>query len=700
MTFKATTPIQACTVTVLIGFFVFLTAHAALAQQSASTPLLFLFHPVELSSSGGNAVSIAMGDVNGDGKQDLVVGNCSPDPGCLEKGSVSVLLGSGDGTFQPPLVYDAGGFGTNSLALADVNGDDKLDIVVANCGSGFNCSGFGVVGVLLGNGEGTFRPVMTYGTGEGYAEAIAIADVNADGKPDLITANCTFNCSQDGSVSALLGQGDGTFQPAVIHQVFQPGIGAWSLAIGDVNEDGKPDLVVGGICRSAPNCSNLVAVLLGNGDGTFQWWSQIALDSHEARRSSVALGDINSDGKLDILVANLDSNTVGVLLGNGDGTFQAVVTYDCRFWGNGAASSVVVRDVNGDGKPDLLVQSGGVALLLNNGDGTFQPVVTYDPPYAGPIAVGDVNQDAKPDVALVQTGGAGVLLNNFGAPPTTISLVASVNPVTVYRSVIYTAKVRPTFAETVNGTVTFMDGAYKVGEVRLEGNQAALSQTYNYVKTHPITAVYSGELNNAAGTISKTLIESVQINSTSTAIVSNLNPSIYGQPVKFTAIVNGRGPSPPTGKVLFKWKTYTIGSALLNSSGVATFTKSNLNAYAFPMFAVYNGDAYNLGSSSAVWNQIVTQTTSAATITSSLNPSRQGQPVSFVAKIVSPTVVPSGPVTFKAGATALATVQLSNGKAIFTTSILPAGSTVVKVIYEGNSNIKGSSASVTQTVKP
>ena len=112
------------------------------------------------------------------------------------------------------------------------------------------------------------------------------------------------------------------------------------------------------------------------------------------------------------------------------------------------------------------------------------------------------------------------------------------------------------------------------------------------------------------------------------------------------------------------------------------------------------GDVNNLGSTSAVFSQVVTQATSSASINSSLNPSAQGQGVTFTAKITSPTVVPSGPVTFKAGTTVLGTAQLSGGKAIFTTSTLPAGSSVVKVTYNGNSNIKGSSGSVAQTVQP
>jgi hypothetical protein len=132
---------------------------------------------------------------------------------------------------------------------------------------------------------------------------------------------------------------------------------------------------------------------------------------------------------------------------------------------------------------------------------------------------------------------------------------------------------------------------------------------------------------------------------------------------------------------------------------VATLTRSNLNADAYPLTAVYAGDADNLASTSAVLNQVILKTTSASAITSSPNPSTQGQAVTFTAKISSPTVIPKGPVTFTAGKTVLGTVQLSGGKATLTISLLPVGSTKVTVTYYGDSNIAKSSASVAQTVR-
>jgi hypothetical protein len=356
-----------------------------------------------------------------------------------------------------------------------------------------------------------------------------------------------------------------------------------------------------------------LSVLLGNGDGTFQ--AAVSYRSGGTSAASVAVADVNGDGRLDLLVANSGSSTVGVLLGDGDGTFQAASVYNS---GGSSYSSnqVVVADVDGDGKLDLVVANygnGSVAALLGNGNGTFQSALSYSSGGSGPtsVAVKDVNGDGKPDVVVanINSNTVGVLLNN-----------------------------------TTRGK-----------------------------------------------------------SATTTSLISSLNPSTYGQKVTWTATVTSSGSIMPTGTVRFKWQyfaeTFTIGSATLNSGGVATLTKSNLNADAFPLTAVYVGDAANLGSTSPVLNQVVRETTSTTTLTSSPNPSTQGQAVTFTAKTSSPTVIPTGPVTFTAGKTVLGTTQLSGGKATLTISSLVVGSTKVAATYYGDSNIAKSSASVVQTVQ-
>jgi hypothetical protein len=148
-------------------------------------------------------------------------------------------------------------------------------------------------------------------------------------------------------------------------------------------------------------------------------------------------------------------------------------------------------------------------------------------------------------------------------------------------------------------------------------------------------------------------------------------------------------------------RTYTIGTATLNSAGVATLMKSNLNADSYPMTAVYRGDTNNLSSTSAMLNQTVRQATSAAALTSSLNPSMVGQAITLTAKITSPTVTPSGPVTFRAGTTVLGTAQIVPWahKATLAISTLHVGSTVIRATYAGDTNVAKSSAVLTQTVQ-
>jgi uncharacterized repeat protein (TIGR03803 family) len=194
-------------------------------------------------------------------------------------------------------------------------------------------------------------------------------------------------------------------------------------------------------------------------------------------------------------------------------------------------------------------------------------------------------------------------------------------------------------------------------------------------------------------------------NSSSTTLASDLNPSIYGQKITFSATVSSTTSQIPTGKVVFKssqlGSAVTFGTSTLNSSGVATLTKSLLNAgYSYPVTAVYFGDALHVGSSSQTLTQTVTQAASQTSITSSPNPSSGGQVITFTATVTSTTVVPTGPVTFSAGKQVLGSAQIvpSTHKATFSTSTLPVGSTPITATYSGNSNVAASSASLVQTV--
>ncbi len=433
--------------------------------------------------------------------------NCGP-----PEGVVSVLLSNGDGTFGAPVSYDSGGVRAFSVAVGDVNGDGKLDLVVANgCGSDDNCNqGDGFVGVLLGNGDGTFQQPTSYDSGGFSAQSVALADTNGDGRLDIVVANeCADQDCATGSVGVLLGVGDGTFKAALPYISY--GYFAASVVVADVNGDGKPDLVVANQCGNSDfNCSDgtegAVGVLLGNGDGTFRL--SAVYNSGGRFSFSVAAGDLNDDGRLDLVVTNgSNGGSVGVLLGNGDGTFQSAVTYGA----GGQAVSVAIGDLNADGHPDLLVANGDVGVLLGNGDGTFQAVLSYNSGGFEPssVAIADVNADGKPDLLVANTfasnsnvvsGSVGVLLN-VSTKGTSTALASSPNPSILSQSVTFTATVMPEGTGVPTGTVTFFDGVTPLGSPTLNASGVTtLSTSTLAVGSHSITAVYNGDANFGSST--------------------------------------------------------------------------------------------------------------------------------------------------------------------------------------------------------
>jgi hypothetical protein len=283
--------------------------------------------------TGDGPSNVAAADFNHDGKLDLAVTNA----GLLGNGTtLSILLGNGDGTFQPHVDYPTG-VRPQQMAVADYNGDGNLDIAVPNFIDD-------TVGILLGNGDGTFQPHVDYPV-QINPYSIATTDFNGDGHLDLVVAN-----QYSGSLSVLLGKGDGSFAPQVIYNTG----GADYVAVADLNRDGRVDI-------AAVTNTKLAAVLLGNGDGTFQPPVTYKVGHGP---SSIAIGDINADGIPDLVTTNSFDNSVSVLVGNGDGTFQPHLDFNS---GPGP-QTVAIFDFNHDGLPDLAVPHGltTVSILLNS----------------------------------------------------------------------------------------------------------------------------------------------------------------------------------------------------------------------------------------------------------------------------------------------------------------------------------------------
>ena len=357
---------QARLLRILVAPLIFLLAasQAALGQVCKQPE----FAPGRMYSTGSGPQSVKMGDLDGDGDLDLVVGRSA---------GVSVLLNNGDGTFGASITYGGAGNAGEIVVIGNLNPsvDNHLDLVLANAGSDD-------IEVLLGNGDGTFGPGTLHAVGA-KPQAMAIGELDGQPGDDLVVGN-TFG----GGASVLLNNGDGTFAPQVMYPA---GTFPEGVAIGDLDGDTDLDFVVvnGG--------SGTVSVLRNLGNGTF-----VSAGTYSAGDQpwSVVIADLDGDGDNDLAIANRGTDVASVLLNNGNASFAAPVSYPA----GDEPIGIAVGDFNNDTKPDLVVSnrvSDNLSILLNNGDGTFAAQVTFatgDNPRAA--AVGDLDGDMDMDLAV------------------------------------------------------------------------------------------------------------------------------------------------------------------------------------------------------------------------------------------------------------------------------------------------------------
>jgi hypothetical protein len=412
--------------------FLILLASGLLASPAAAGPA---FRAPVSYPAGNYPYSIAIADFNEDGRPDLVVTN-------LYVSTISILLGMGDGRFGAPTNVNVGSE-AGSVAAGDLDGDGHLDVVVTRLFAG-------KITVLYGTGAGSFRPPQDYSVGT-EPDDVHVGDFNRDGLPDLaVLDHGTLHCCW--SISILMGSAAGGFVP-----FGNSWAAMWPDAMGvaDFNGDGALDLAV------ISEYFGTVSIDPGIGDGTF---GPSAYFDAGANPLAMAIGDLNADGLPDVVVST--SPGLAVLLGNGDGTFRPAMEFDAP-WPHGVA----IGDLDGDSRPDLVtanVDSNSVSILVGNGDGSFAPATSLA---AGnrcvSVALADLDGDARRDMVVTNavSNAVSVFINN--------TAVVSVRDRDPSRSGLTELRPNPFHGSTAIGYQLARAGRVRLSILDLRGRECA-----------------------------------------------------------------------------------------------------------------------------------------------------------------------------------------------------------------------------------
>ena len=593
--------------------------------------------------------------------------------------NVSILLGNGAGGFTAAAAVGVGDR-PFSVAIGDFNNDGKQDLAVVNGSSGN-------VSIRLGNGAGGFTspavPEITAGTSPFW---VAVGDFNNDGKPDLAVTNTPND--RAGDVSIRLGDGAGGFTSPAVPEI-TVGLIPNSVAIGDFNNDGKQDFAAGNW-----NSGN-VSIRLGDGAGGFTSPApaQVTVGS---KPQSVAIGDFNNDGKQDLAVANSLSNSVSILLGNGAGGFAAAAAVVVGT----SPNSVAIGDFNNDGKQDFAVanfDSGSVSIRLGNGVGGFTaaavPELTVGSrPFS--VAIGDFNGDGIQDLAAANFSSNNVSIRLGGCSPATTTTITSDTPdpsVTGESiTVNFTVAATPPGMGTPTGSVTVSDGVNSCSGPLSAGAGSCMLSLFT-AGARTLTASYPGDanFNGSSGTDSHTVNKA----SVTAAIISDLpDPSVIGQSVtvNYTATVTSPGSGTPTGNVqVTDGVNSCIGTPAAGQCVIALFTPGMRT-----LTATFQGDAnYNASPPSAGAGHQVNKADTTTTVTvDNPDPSVGGNVVVNFSVVAAPPGggAPTGDVVVTvSGGAETCTGTVASGSC--TLALTTLGNRTLMAAYAGDTSYNGSS---------
>jgi hypothetical protein len=652
---------------------------------------------------GGAPQALLTGNLQNNGLPSLAIISQSTNTFSTELDSYSGFeTGYGTPTGRQPWAMATGEF---------LLGDEFPEFAVTN-------SLDNTISLMVANGEnGSYRVFSTVSLPGIFPTGVVAGDFNGDGKMDLAVVNTCGSSTQcfpqaapqgPGSVTILLGNGDGTF--SVSSAQLTTGNIPYSIATADLNGDGILDLVV------ANSSSNTLSIFMGNGDGTFA--QTTASPATGNNPTALAIADFNNDGFLDIAVTNGTDNTVSILLNQ---NCPSVAPAACMFTTatSGAVSvggdpvAIAVGDLNADGFLDLVVANSAgnnVSVLLGNGTGAFSAVQapqgapnfsTGNAPDA--VVLGDFNQDGRLDIITSnQSGSYSVMRQAVVA-----QVVLSTNESAFTYGIVPTFSVQiepPPAPSGPTGTVTLFDGSTQVSSYTLSGSQYGFQFILQYpyfvtAGTHQFTAVYSGDTNFAPIT-SNVVTETVSQSPTTTSLSASPTNAPYGTSVTLSTSIQPEYPSPATGTVTFTDITTstTLGTVSV-ANNAAQLTLNNLSAGSHVILVTYQGDANCTGGSSSTVSVTVTQASTTETLSASPNQAQYGQSVTFTAALQSSTnASATGTVTFYDGSTSLGTANVANNSAALSVSSLSVGTHNISAQYSGSSNFTSSSGTMTETI--